>query len=110
MKFLVQSHAQTHATVEAMTPHLVAEAAESWRCYLEGFIRQAYFRAPPAAPGAVLVVEADSLDHAQRLMDAMPLCRAGLVTFEVTPIGPFLPWAALLSTESTPAAVTAATT
>jgi hypothetical protein len=97
MQFLAQSHAQPHATVEAMTPHLTAEAAEAWRCYLDGTIRQAYFRTPPAAPGAVLIIEADSLDFAQRLVDAMPLRQAGLVTFEVTPIGPFLPWTALLA-------------
>jgi hypothetical protein len=109
MQFLVLGHGRADVPTAAMAPHLTAEAARSWRYYLDGYIRQAYFRMPPAVPGAVLVIEADGLDHARRLMDAMPLQQAGLVTFEVIPIGPFLPWDSLLPAGSPrPEAVPAA--
>jgi len=98
MQFLALSITGPDTDPTAMAPYLDAEAAQAWRYYLDGFIRQAYFATPPAAPRAVLVVEADSLDDAQSRLAALPLRRAGLVTFEVTPIGPFLPWAALLAT------------
>lgn len=96
MQFLVLGNSRPGTPAAAMVPHLTAEAARSWRYYLDGYIRQAYFRMPPAVPGAVLVIEADDLDHARSLMDAMPLHQAGLVSFEVIPIGPFLPWDSLL--------------
>lgn len=99
MKFLVLSHAESAATDTAVAPHLVAEATAAWHYYLDGFIREAYFRSPPAAPGAVLIVEADNAETAQQRLDTLPLRRAELVRFEVIPLGPFLPWTALLPTE-----------
>ncbi len=101
MKFLALSHPAPAATDSAIAAHLVAEATEAWRHYLDGFIREAYFRTPPATPGAALIVEADTADTAQQRLDAMPLRRAGLVRFEVIPLSPFLPWTALLPADPT---------
>src|SRR4051812_27248220 len=100
MKFLVLSHVQPDATEADMAPHLADEAATAWDLYVDGFIREAYFRTAPAAPGAALMVEADSVREAQQRVDTLPLRRAGLVRFEVIPLGPFLPWAALVSAGS----------
>jgi hypothetical protein len=99
MKFLVTSHPEPGATEADFASRVVAEAAASWRMYLDGFIREAYFRTPPDAPGAVLVVEADSAPAVIERLDALPLRRDGLVRFEVTALAPFVPWTALVAAD-----------
>jgi len=97
MQFLVQSSTRPDADPAAFVPYLTAEAAVAWRLHLDGFIRQAYFAAPPAAPRAILVVEADNAAEVEDRLGAMPMRQAGLVSFEITPIGAFLPWTALFT-------------
>ncbi|WP_279581451.1 YciI family protein [Fodinicola feengrottensis] len=97
MQFLVLSHTKPGATDAQVGEHIAAEIERAWSYYLTGIIRQIFARTAPAAPGAVLVIEAEQLTQAQELMDQMPLARAGLATFEVIPIGPFAPWNVLMS-------------
>ena len=40
----------------------------------------------PGRPGAVLVIVADDIDSARRVIDDLPLAKAGLMTAELVPL------------------------
>ncbi|GAA4374592.1 superoxide dismutase [Agromyces bauzanensis] len=97
MQLLALSKPAPSIDPEDLAGLIPSEAHHVWQHYLEGFVRHAYFRTGRDDPGAVLILEADSVDHATAVLDAMPLRRAGLITFEVIPIGPFVLWDALVT-------------
>jgi hypothetical protein len=41
-------------------------------------------------PGVVLVFESDDVSEAERLVAALPIVEAGLLDFEVIPVGPYI--------------------
>jgi muconolactone delta-isomerase len=60
------------------------EAAQAWRLHRRGEVRELYFRAD--RPAAVLFLEADDLPAARRIVEQLPLVRAGLIEFELIPL------------------------
>lgn len=84
----------TEAAIKGLLPQ---ETRAVLNLYLLGSIRQWYFRQD--RPGAVFIVEASSQDNARKLLDDLPLAKAGLVAFDVIPIGPYVPLATLLQKE-----------
>jgi hypothetical protein len=48
-------------------------------------------------PGVVFILNVGSVADARALMDALPLARAGLATFEYTPLMPLTPLRLLLT-------------
>ncbi len=61
-----------------------AEAARVWELYQAGTIREMYFR--DDAPLATLIMECDSVDHAARAIESLPLVKAGAIAFEIIPL------------------------
>ncbi|SFE55018.1 hypothetical protein SAMN05216563_106106 [Phytobacter palmae] len=84
-------------TLERYAPHLTAEALHAWELYKSGFIRDIYFRQD--RPGVAIFLECDTVDEANRIMAKFPLAMAGLLTFECIPLGSFISWENLFSTE-----------
>lgn len=95
MKILAIDSLQPGVTVEKLQPLLKEEAATAWKHYLGGSVREWYFRQD--RPGAVLVMECESVGAAQKVIDELPLVKAGLIRFELIPLGPFMPLAMLFS-------------
>jgi len=85
------------ATESALKGLLPQEARAVLNLYLLGSIRQWYFRQD--RPGAVFIVEASSQDNARQLLNDLPMVKAGLVAFDLIPIGPYIPLATLLQHE-----------
>ncbi len=46
--------------------------------------------------GVIFLMSVDSVDKADRLLKALPLGQADLLTFELMPIGPLLPLGMLM--------------
>jgi hypothetical protein len=67
--------------------------------YLGGKIRQWYFRQD--RPGAILILEVGDMDEAERIVGSLPLTRSGLLAYDLIPIGPYVPLAALIPSEPT---------
>jgi muconolactone delta-isomerase len=65
-------------------PHLDEEVAAVKKLVAEGFIERLFRRED--GTGAYLVVEADSLELAQRTLDALPFPVRGLMTMRVEPV------------------------
>ena len=95
MKILCLSSLTSNATPEKINPLLKEEAAHAWGSYKAGLVREGYFRT--AKPGVVLMLECADVAEARRQLDDLPMVKAGLITFEYIPLGPFLPIEALFA-------------
>ena len=83
------------AGMDQFQPYLDAEVRYGWDNYKNGTFREMYFRQDVL--GVVVMVEADSLDAARAAVENFPLARAGLVSFETIPVGPFTNWEMLFA-------------
>ncbi len=93
MKILAMEIESQDATPDQFGPHLQAEARRVWELYQNGSIRELYFRAD--RPEAVLMLECADVKEAQQTLESLPLVQAGLITFEVIPLVPYLGFARL---------------
>lgn len=84
MKILALEHEVPGAAAEGFARHSQDEARCVWDLVQAGVIRETYFRADRSE--AVLVLECADADEARRVLDSLPLVRAGLITFEVIPL------------------------
>lgn len=97
MKVIAISRRRDGASVERIHALQADEARRVWELYAEGVLREVYFRQD--RPGGVLVLECASLDEAQAVLGTLPLVAAGLVTFDVIPLGPYTRWSLLFDRE-----------
>jgi hypothetical protein len=87
-----------------MVPMMQQEAAHIWSLYEQGVARDIWLRTDRL--GAVYVLES-TIGRASCLLERQPLARAGLVDFELIPVGPFTPLALLFGTQATPLSASA---
>lgn len=84
MKIIALEQEVSGTTGDDFRPHLQAEAARVWELYQTGVFRELYFRQD--RPEAVLVLECEDLAEAEDIVGALPLVRAGLITFDLIPL------------------------
>ncbi|QDU66742.1 YciI family protein [Engelhardtia mirabilis] len=80
-------------TLEQVAPLLKQEARHAWELYKQGVIRENYLRTDK--PGALIVMEVDSVEQARSITDTFPLVKAGLIEFRFIPVGAFTPYETL---------------
>ena len=95
MKLLCLDTPQPGASLEKYQPHLLSEARYSWHLYKSGIVRDIYFRQD--RPGVAIIVECESVEAAKQALREFPLAKAGLIDWEVIPLGPFLNWEMLFA-------------
>ncbi len=95
MKLLCLDVPQPGATLEKYQPHMVAEARHAWQVYKSGVVRDINFRQD--RPGVVIIAEAESVEEARKALREFPLAKAGLIDWDVIPLGPFLNWESLFA-------------
>lgn len=71
------------------------EVRDTVRLYLDGKIAQWFARAD--GRGVVFILNVGTVAEATALMNALPLAKAGLATFEYTPLTPLTPLRLLLA-------------
>lgn len=86
------------ATEDRLKSRLNAETRAVLNLYLAGHVRDWFFRQD--RPGVVLLLEADSAEQARQLLATLPLTQAGLLAYDLIPLGPYVPLATLLTTDS----------
>ncbi len=74
--------------------YLPAEVPATLQLYLDGKIEQFWLRDHEV--GVIFLMNVDSVKEADRLLKALPLGHANLLTFELMPIGPLLPLGMLM--------------
>ena len=80
MKVIVVATRKQDAKPEEFAPHLESEANVALTMYKDEYVREIYSRED--GKGAVVVFEADDVDHAKRLFGQLPLAQAGLLEAE----------------------------
>ena len=95
MKMLCLDIPQPGATMEKYQPHMQNEARHAWRVYKQGFVREIYFRQD--RPGVAIIAECESVEEAKKTLRNFPLAKAGLIDWEVVPLGPFVNWEILFA-------------
>jgi hypothetical protein len=68
-----------------------------WNQYREGLVREIY---SPGGPGAVLIVEAGSLESAHSALGELPLLADEIMTLELIELHPFAAFEMLFSRET----------
>jgi hypothetical protein len=84
MKILALEHELPGAAVESFQKYAKEEAHKAWDLHQAGVIRELYFRADQNE--AVLVLENESIEEAQRVLKELPFVREGLIVFELIPL------------------------
>jgi hypothetical protein len=74
--------------------YLPAEVPATLQLYLDGKMEQFWLR--DKEEGVIFLMTVDSIDEAGRLLQALPLGQANLLTFDLMPIGPLMPLGMLI--------------
>ena len=74
--------------------YLPREVPATLQLYLDGKMEQFWLRDNEA--GVIFLMTVESVDEAEKLLKALPLGQADLLTFDLMPIGPLLPLGMLM--------------
>lgn len=94
MKILAIDRILPTASEENLRGVVVRDALYTWILYTKDVVREAYFRKD--RPGSVLVLECPNVEEAKALLATFPMVKAGVVEFDVIPLGHFVPFGTLL--------------
>ena len=87
MKILALEFETPGLSSDAFAPHLEDEARALWALHQSGIVRESYFREDRQT--AVLVLECESVTHAQQILSGLPLVQRQLIHFELIPLKPY---------------------
>ena len=79
---------------EQQQQYLPKEVPATLQLYLDNKMEQFWLR--DKDKGVIFLMNVDSVDEADRLLKALPLGQANLLTFDLMPIGPLLPLGMLM--------------
>jgi len=82
-----------------LEPHAETELRELWTLYQGDAVREMY---SPGGPGAVLVLESDSVEQARRTLSRLPLLANEIMSLELIELRPFTALQMLCSEGSRP--------
>jgi hypothetical protein len=82
------------ATVAGVRPLLPSEVRDTVRLYLDGVIDQWFIQQDNS--GVVFLLNVTETDKARGLLEKLPLGQAGLMEFQLTPLGPISPLGSLI--------------
>ena len=87
MKILALEKEMTTARVISFRKHAKAEAKALWQLYLEGIVREFYFRKEKKL--SVLILEVKSKAEANTALSKLPYVSKKLIKFELIPLRPY---------------------
>ena len=87
MKIIVIAHRNKERPAEDFTPLLEAEAKKALQLVAEDFFREIYSRVD--GNGAVMVVEAGSVEEVEKRLQELPFVQNGLLSFEIYAVAPY---------------------
>jgi hypothetical protein len=88
MKLLAMDRLLPGITFEHIKLHLKDEADHAWKNYENGIFRELYMRGDK--PGAVIVLECNGIDDANKILSELPLVKEKLIEFDIIPLEPFV--------------------
>lgn len=97
MQVLALSRRRPGVTDAQVAPLAAAEAAAAHRLYQAGVFRSMHML--PERPGAMVVLECESLAAAQAVLAGLPMVEAGLIEFDCSRMLPYGGFQALFRAE-----------
>jgi hypothetical protein len=94
-KILALGNMNASITQEQREGVMKQEMPATLRLYLDGKIDQWFGRQD--GPGVAFLLNVTSIEEARSLLEALPLGMAGLMRFELIPLGPLFPLSFLIS-------------
>jgi hypothetical protein len=85
------------ATRQEIMNVMPAEIRATVKLYLDGKIRQWYFKGD--GRGVVVFLDVKTVDEAHAIIDTLPLSKKNLMDHEYIPVGPLLPLGLLITDE-----------
>ena len=85
------------ATEENIRGVVIREALHIWLLYSKDVVREVYFRKD--RPGVVLHLECTDAAEAKRILSTFPMVKAGVIDFDIIPLGHFVPFGMLIDQE-----------
>ena len=95
MKILAIEKESENTKPQDFKPFLKAEAKRVWELYQQNIIREMYFRQDISR--AVLILECENVEEAQKVLKTLPLVRENLIYFELIPLVPYPGFSRLFS-------------
>jgi hypothetical protein len=89
-------------TRDQMMKVMPTEVRDTLRLYLDGKIQQWYARGD--GKGVVFLLDCKTIAEAKSILEALPLIKANLASFDYMPLGPLSPLRLLLAPATPPAA------
>ena len=84
MKILALENECEGKSSDDFNPYLKDEAMAVWKLYKKNFIREIYFRKDVNT--AVLILECDSVEEAEKTLAELPLVKEKLIYFQLIPL------------------------
>jgi hypothetical protein len=94
MQILAVSKMKDDADRGKMGPHLSDEIKHTLEAYLDGHIRNFWFKVEET--GIVLLLESADKEEAQRVLGELPLVIGGFIEFDLIPLQPLMPLGMLI--------------
>jgi muconolactone delta-isomerase len=82
---------------EQRREYLSKEVPATLQLYLDGKMEQFWLRDKEA--GVIFLMTVESVDEADKLLKALPLGQANLLTFDLMPVGPLSPLGMLMKAQ-----------
>jgi hypothetical protein len=87
MKVIAIAHRSETHSPEDFAPHLDAEADHALGLFGEEKFRELYSRTD--GKGAIIVLEADSVEQAEAYLNSLPFAQRGMLSFDVYGTAPY---------------------
>jgi hypothetical protein len=95
MKIITFDRFKPGVTMDTIRPLLPEEAANAWRLWKAGIVRENYARLDIS--GVVIVFECADVAEAKMYLDDFPMTKAGYIEWEIIPVTAPLPLESLFS-------------
>jgi hypothetical protein len=94
MKVMAIASPKTALTPDLLKPHMPHEVPHTLQLYLDGKVEQFWF---VEKSGPIFLMNVESVDQAKAILDTLPLVAAGLMSYELKPVGPLIPLGRLIT-------------
>ncbi|GGA29416.1 hypothetical protein [Dyella nitratireducens] len=93
MKVMAIAVPQVALTPDVLKPYMSDEVPHTLQLYLDGKVEQFWF---VEKSGPIFLMNVESIDQAKATINTLPLVTAGLMAYDLKPVGPLIPLGRLI--------------
>ena len=88
MKVIAISRLVEGTNPDEIEAQQIPETLKAWEYYRDGIFREMYWRAD-GKPGVIIVLETQNVEHANKILESLPMVQIGALGFDVIPVGAY---------------------